>query len=647
MTKVVNLRVAGPPSSGLVAIRARQDDLDGRLDSFETDAQSYADAKVQDVITSGVTDVAPAQNAVFNALATKEPTITAGTTAQYWRGDKSWQTLNKAAVGLSNVDNTSDANKPVSTAAQTALDGKANLNLGNTTNTGIVIDRTVTLAADTTYTGPVMLTGTAQFNLNGHTLTFSGGIIAPLRQIFTGTGYLTGVTIASGTNDWAYPEWWGAVSSATGMPATDSAAAINAALAAYNRVSLTGRIYTTTAATVKVSGSRKLFMCAPGTSLFSASSTLDIFVFGDDAGGGYTAESQIHNVTTLRTVGCTMPGSVSNDYTLPKGIKYSKLVSGCKAYNCLSYDSPIGHYYNDTGGLEVYSPQSLRQNAFTSQRYYGHYIDGERNNGLGYASPNASLKIYKPNAGSIAALSSDYGIYGVGALADLYLDHPEIGGFVASGLRLIGDGSRSGCIDINVICPIIDAWKNNAIYISGLGLYGQATITGGYNATAPSASGNGIDIQSDGVTIVDHKSFNYALAATAVAVNLNAVKKFNVDIECRDFESAATINGACSDGELMITADKSAAYTTPGNIAVTVSGASSHLKINAGTSGNFGIGVSIASGASYITTDVTRSTINSASKVFYNGTSVYSSQGNSGSGSTVITGTTNVVQGVM
>jgi hypothetical protein len=58
-------------------------------------------------------------------LAAKEPTIAAGSVGQYWRGDKSWQTLNKAAVGLSNVDNTSDANKPVSTATQTALDLKA------------------------------------------------------------------------------------------------------------------------------------------------------------------------------------------------------------------------------------------------------------------------------------------------------------------------------------------------------------------------------------------------------------------------------------------------------------------------------------------------------------------------------------------
>lgn len=56
---------------------------------------------------------------------TKEPTIALGTAAQYYRGDKTWQTLNKAAVGLNNVDNTADADKPVSSAMQTALNAKA------------------------------------------------------------------------------------------------------------------------------------------------------------------------------------------------------------------------------------------------------------------------------------------------------------------------------------------------------------------------------------------------------------------------------------------------------------------------------------------------------------------------------------------
>ena len=65
---------------------------------------------------------------------------TANTTT-YLRGDNTWAaapvtsvasktgavTLVKADVGLSNVDNTSDANKPVSTAQQTALDGKTSV----------------------------------------------------------------------------------------------------------------------------------------------------------------------------------------------------------------------------------------------------------------------------------------------------------------------------------------------------------------------------------------------------------------------------------------------------------------------------------------------------------------------------------------
>jgi len=55
-----------------------------------------------------------------------EPTITATTSADYYRGDKAFATLNKTAVGLGNVDNTTDANKPVSTATQTALDAKTN-----------------------------------------------------------------------------------------------------------------------------------------------------------------------------------------------------------------------------------------------------------------------------------------------------------------------------------------------------------------------------------------------------------------------------------------------------------------------------------------------------------------------------------------
>lgn len=58
---------------------------------------------------SAQTDLQTALNAKLattTAASTYEPIITAGTTSQYWRGDKSWQTLNASAVGLGNVENT-------------------------------------------------------------------------------------------------------------------------------------------------------------------------------------------------------------------------------------------------------------------------------------------------------------------------------------------------------------------------------------------------------------------------------------------------------------------------------------------------------------------------------------------------------------
>lgn len=83
-----------------------------------------------------------------------EPIITAGTTSQYWRGDKTWQTLNKSAVGLGNVNNTSDLSKPISTATQTALNAKAPIN-------------------NPDFTGTVQMDG---LSLNG-TSNFAGGFV--------------------------------------------------------------------------------------------------------------------------------------------------------------------------------------------------------------------------------------------------------------------------------------------------------------------------------------------------------------------------------------------------------------------------------------------------------------------------------------
>lgn len=75
-------------------------------------------------VTSVVMDENHHLIVTFSDLVTQDAGVVVGVTSVNTRvGDV---TLSKADVGLSLVDNTSDANKPVSTATQTALNGKAN-----------------------------------------------------------------------------------------------------------------------------------------------------------------------------------------------------------------------------------------------------------------------------------------------------------------------------------------------------------------------------------------------------------------------------------------------------------------------------------------------------------------------------------------
>lgn len=106
-----------------------------------------------DELAAALGDDANFATTVTNSIATKEPTISAGTTSQYWRGDKSWQTLNKTSVGLSNVENTS-----LSTWAGTSnITTVGNINSGTitlqstakieTTSTTINTNSTVSLSS--------------------------------------------------------------------------------------------------------------------------------------------------------------------------------------------------------------------------------------------------------------------------------------------------------------------------------------------------------------------------------------------------------------------------------------------------------------------------------------------------------------------
>jgi hypothetical protein len=147
-------------------------------------------------------------------LASKEPTVASGTTSQYYRGDKSWQTLDKIAVGLTNVDNTSDVSKPVSTATQTALNTKATdsavvHNTGTETVAGVKTfssspvvptPTTSTQAANKGYVDTVAASGAADATTATKGLVQLAGDLAGTAGAPTiATGAVTSAKIADGT----------------------------------------------------------------------------------------------------------------------------------------------------------------------------------------------------------------------------------------------------------------------------------------------------------------------------------------------------------------------------------------------------------------------------------------------------------------
>ena len=122
----------------------------------------------------GITGTLSSQNDLNTALNAKQDTITAGTTAQYYRGDKTFQTLNKTAVGLGNVDNTSDASKPISTATQTALDAKQSALVSGTSIK--TVNSTSLLGSGDVAVQPTLVSGTNIKTVNGTSLLGSGDV---------------------------------------------------------------------------------------------------------------------------------------------------------------------------------------------------------------------------------------------------------------------------------------------------------------------------------------------------------------------------------------------------------------------------------------------------------------------------------------
>jgi len=91
--------------------------------------------------------------------------------------------LSKTSVGLSNVDNTSDVDKPLSTATSTALDGKVDKITGKSLSTN---DFTNTYKDSVDYAKDATSDFGSSVNIDGGTVTLTGGVSF---SISAGSGY--------------------------------------------------------------------------------------------------------------------------------------------------------------------------------------------------------------------------------------------------------------------------------------------------------------------------------------------------------------------------------------------------------------------------------------------------------------------------
>jgi hypothetical protein len=151
--------------------------------ALASDASGFIVASATTAVELGY--VSGVTSAIQTQIGGKEPSITATTSADYYRGDKSFQPLNKAAVGLGNVDNTSDATKNSAAVSLTNHTIDAALNtVSNISNTEIKAAAAIALNKLAATTASKALVSDAS------------GFVSASATTDTEIGYVAGVTSA-------------------------------------------------------------------------------------------------------------------------------------------------------------------------------------------------------------------------------------------------------------------------------------------------------------------------------------------------------------------------------------------------------------------------------------------------------------------
>ena len=191
--------IASPTFTGTVTVPAPSNNTDAST-------KAYVDTTASNTASNAATALSNHEADTTNVHGIADTSILVTTTGSQTLTNKTITSpagLVKGDVGLGNVDNTSDANKPVSTATQTALDLKADL--ASPTFTGTVTVPTPTNNTDATTKAYVDSTasttsGTASTALTNHeadTTNIHGIADTSILVTTTGSQTLTNKTITS------------------------------------------------------------------------------------------------------------------------------------------------------------------------------------------------------------------------------------------------------------------------------------------------------------------------------------------------------------------------------------------------------------------------------------------------------------------
>lgn len=289
---------------------------------------------------TGATELTIANDAVTNAklanMATKTyKGRTSGTTGD--PEDVAVATLKtdlglvKGDVGLGNVDNTSDANKPVSTATQTALNEKqatlvSGTNIKTVNSTSLLGSGNVAITENATHTGDV--TGATVLTIANSAVTLAkmanlaqntiiGRVTAStgVPEALTAANVRTVINVADGATVNDTDANLRARSSHTGTQAASTISDFQSTVSANTDVAANTAKVTNATHTGDVTGATELTISAGAVTLAKqANMATASVVYRKTAGAG---APEVQTLATLKTdLGLT--GTNSGDYTLPE-----------------------------------------------------------------------------------------------------------------------------------------------------------------------------------------------------------------------------------------------------------------------------------------------------------------------------------------